>query len=127
MPRIKPRPASDFEVRESTIPGAGRGLFARVAVEPGETIGYYTGEVVGWERLTDQSYSKSKYIFAVGRDRFVVARGPRANHIRYINHATEPNAFAVVSTRWKTVRIEAIRPVKPGDEIFLDYGEDYWT
>lgn len=33
----------------------------------------------------------------------------------------------IVSTRWKTVRIECIREIFPGDEIFINYGEDYWA
>jgi SET domain-containing protein len=126
MPRIKPRPTSDFEVRESTIPGAGLGLFARVPIGLEETIGYYSGDLITWDQLAAGTYSGSRYIFAISRKMLVVAEGPNANPTRYINHSAEPNAFAVVSTRWKTVRIEAVQPIAPGEEIFLNYGDQYW-
>ena len=126
MPRIRPRPASDFEVRESTVPGAGLGLFARQAIGIEETIGYYSGDLITWDQLAAGTYSGSRYIFAISRKMLVVAEGPRSNHTRYINHSPEPNAFAIVSTRWRSVRIEAVKPIAPGEEIFLDYGEQYW-
>ncbi|MCU7801228.1 MAG: SET domain-containing protein-lysine N-methyltransferase, partial [gamma proteobacterium symbiont of Lucinoma myriamae] len=43
-----------------------------------------------------------------------------------INHSSQPNSQFIVSTRWKTVRIEAMREIQPGEEIFIDYGIDYW-
>ena len=33
----------------------------------------------------------------------------------------------VVSTRWKTARIRAIKKIKKGEEIFYDYGKEYWN
>jgi SET domain-containing protein len=32
----------------------------------------------------------------------------------------------VVSTRWKTARFEALRRILPGEELFFNYGDDYW-
>lgn len=127
MPRPKVWTSDDFEIRESTIPGAGLGLFSRVDIAIEETIGYYTGEIITWDELIAGRYSGSDYIMALTSKLLLVAEGPKANYTRYVNHSTKPNAFLIVSTRWKTARLEAIRPIAPGDEVFFNYGEDYWA
>ncbi|HSH09858.1 MAG TPA: SET domain-containing protein-lysine N-methyltransferase [Oceanipulchritudo sp.] len=116
-----------FEVRPSTIAAAGLGLFSRVYIGIEETIGYYTGEIITWEELNGGRFSGSDYILALTSTLLIVGEGPKANYTRYINHSPSPNAFLIVSTRWKTARFEAIRDIAPGDEIFFNYGEDYWV
>jgi len=126
MARPKVWTQESFEVKASTIPAAGLGLFSRVHIGIEETIGYYTGEIITWEELRNGRFSGSDYILALTSTLLVVGEGPKANYTRYINHSTSPNAFLIVSTRWKTARFEAIREIAPGDEIFFNYGEDYW-
>jgi hypothetical protein len=114
----------DFEIRPSTIKGAGMGLFSRVDIELEETIGYYTGEVITEAQLFEEStFAGSNYIMWVCTNHIIVGEGPRANYTRYINHSSEPNAFLIVSTRWKSARFECVDPIRPGDEIFFNYGE----
>ena len=116
----------DFEVRTSTIKGAGNGLFAKFAIKEGDTIGYYTGEIITEKEFHDPHRPFSAYVMWVTRKHIIIGEGPKANYTRYINHEDEPNAFLVTSTRWKTARFEALRDIDPGEEIFFDYGEDYW-
>jgi len=118
--------AESFEVRPSTIPSAGLGLFAREPIGIDDTIGYYTGEIVSDAELKTGKFAGSNYILWVTRSHIVVGEGPNANYTRYINHSDTPNAYLVVSTRWKTARFEAVRPIQAGDEIFFNYGDDYW-
>ena len=124
MPRIHTE--SDFEVRRSTIPRAGKGLFTRVPIAEGDTIGYYTGRVIGEDEFNDPDRPFSAYVLWVCRTHIIIGEGPEANYTRYINHSDDPNAFLVVSTRWKSARFEALRDIEPGEEIFFDYGDDYW-
>lgn len=126
MARPRTFAASHFEVRESTIPGAGKGLFSKVRIEIEETIGYYQGAIITVEELNNGRCSGSDYLMFISAKHIIVGEGPKANYTRYINHSSSPNAFLVVSTRWKTARFEAIRPIAPGDEIFFNYGEQYW-
>lgn len=128
--RRKPvfRKEKDFEVYTSSIPKIGRGLFAKVKVYPEDTIGNYLGKV-----LTDeQFYSERKYYLGsynvwVCRDCWIWGEGKEANYVRYINHSSNRfNAELVTSVRWKKARIKAIRIIYPGDEIFMNYGDDYW-
>lgn len=115
---------ADFEIRPSSIKGAGMGLFSRVAIELEETIGYYTGEVITETQLYEEGkFAGSDYIMWVCKNHIIVGEGPRANYTRYINHSSEPNAFLIVSTRWKSARFECVNPIRPGDEIFFNYGE----
>lgn len=117
---------NDFEIRTSTIEGAGRGLFTKVRIEIEDTIGYYTGEIIGEQEFYDPDRPFSAYVLWVCRTHIIVGDGPKANYTRYINHSDEPNAFLVVSSRWKTARFEALRTIEAGEEIFFNYGDDYW-
>lgn len=126
MPRTKIWTKTDFEIRPSTIKGAGRGLFAKTHIAEEDTIGYYTGEVIDEKEFYNPDRPFSAYVLWVCRTHIIVGEGPKANYTRYINHSEKPNAFLVVSSRWKTARFEALRDIAPGEEIFFDYGEDYW-
>mgnify|MGYP000037475666 CR=1 FL=1 len=119
--------ADHFEVRSSSIPQAGRGLFSRVHIEIEDTIGYYTGEILDNEAFNDSKRTASDYVLYVCNNHIIIGEGPRANYTRYINHShTMPNVFLITSTRWKTARFEAIQPIAPGDELFFNYGKEYW-
>lgn len=112
-----------FEVKTSTIPQCGQGLFSRIHIDGGETIGPYTGEIITDAQSESEPYIDSHYLLWVCRDCLIVGEG----YTRYINHSSAPNAQFVVSTRWKKARVEALKPILPGEEIFLDYGPDFWS
>lgn len=126
MPKPKIWTENDFEIRASLIEGAGMGLFAKHAMKEEDTIGYYTGEIIDEDSFHHPDRPFSAYVMWVSRKHIIVGEGPKANYTRYINHDEAPNAFLVVSTRWKTARIETLRDIEPGEEIFFNYGEDYW-
>jgi len=119
--------AASFRVRPSTIPGAGLGLFAVVPIGVEDGIGPYTGIHLTWDDLVSGPYAGSDYILGICFDHYIVGEGPEAGYTRYINHSTEPNVCLIISTRWKTARFEAITPISPGEEIFFNYGEEYWA
>lgn len=126
MPKPKTWTESDFEIKPSTIEGAGNGLFAKTQIDKDDTIGYYTGYIINEEEFLDPERPFSPYVMWVSKNHIIVGEGPKANYTRYINHNDDPNAFLVTSTRWKTARIEALRTILPGEEIFFNYGDDYW-
>jgi SET domain-containing protein len=126
MPKPKKWTTADFEVKASIIEGAGRGLFAKVRLEPKDTIGYYTGEVINSDQFHHPDRPFSAYVLWVCHSHIIVGEGPQANYTRFINHSDAPNASLIVSSRWKSARFEALRVIEPCEEIFFDYGEDYW-
>lgn len=120
------RSEDDFYVGPSRIPGAGMGLYAKNRIRVGETIGYYTGDVITEQQLGEGWNAGSDYLLWVCRNWIIVGEGSKANYTRFINHAEEPNSLLVVSTRWKTARFECVKPILPNEEIYFDYGEEYF-
>ncbi len=43
-----------------------------------------------------------------------------------MNHSYRPNCQAVFSHAEQSVTIEAIKPIKKGDEVVIDYGLEYF-
>lgn len=118
---------SCFVVKDSTILGAGKGLYALCAIHRGDTIGAYTGVLVSDDEVNNGPYLDSHYILWLCDNHQIVAEGEAANYTRYINHSDKPNVRFVVSTRWKKARVEALKRILPGEELFLDYGPDFWA
>jgi len=115
-----------FEVRPSSIPGIGMGLFTRSTLNKGDPVGFYTGIVLTDRQANSPKYVDSAYLLWICKDHWILGEGPESNFTRYINHSDKPNCELVVSTRWKTARIRALKRIPAGRELFFDYGEEYW-
>ncbi len=126
MRRKKVHTEESFEVRRSSNPQRGSGVFALATVYKGETIGYYTGKILTDAQANRRPHVDSRYLMYVCKDHWINAEGPLANYMRYVNHSGKPNAQLVTSSRWKTARIECTRTIRPGQEVFYDYGDEYW-
>lgn len=110
-----------FVVRRSTV--QGRGAFATRDIRRGERLGEYRGERVSWEeadrRYDDESQERHHtFLFEVDDDT-VIDAGVRGSAAKYINHSCDPNCEAVIED--ERVFIEAIRPIRAGEELFYDY------
>lgn len=116
----------DFEIKDSTVPGIGKGLFTKQKLYKGDTIGYYTGRIISDDDAESPKYIDSKYLLYICKDWWIYGEGRESNYTRYINHSDKPNALLVTSVRWKTARFEVLKPIPEGGEIFFDYGKDYW-
>ena len=115
----------DFEVKASSLPGVGQGLFALSSIQKGETIGRYEGMHLTDEQANNEPYVNSRYLVWVCTDCYIDgSRG--GNHTRFINHSKDPNCELITSTRWKTARIRALKDIAPNTELFFDYGDEYW-
>lgn len=117
----------DFEVKPSTVQGIGLGLFARVRLRKGDVVGHYTGKRLTDDQANNEPYVNSRYLVWICKDWYIDGAGAEGNYTRYINHSEKPNAELVTSTRWKTAKIQALQRIEPGEEIFFDYGEEYWS
>ncbi|MFZ1292409.1 MAG: SET domain-containing protein-lysine N-methyltransferase [Melioribacteraceae bacterium] len=115
-----------FEIKTSIKDGAGLGVFAKRKILKSENIGYYTGKVLNAKQLNKEPYVSSLFILQITKNHFIYGEGKGSNFVSFINHSNKPNAKLVVSTRWKTARIVAIKNIKKSDEIFYNYSDDYW-
>ena len=113
-----------FYVRRAAI--HGRGVFASAVMARGDYLLEYRGEVLS-ERQANRRFSRSEgeagahFLF---RDRRwpVIDGAVAGNSARWINHSCAPNCEAEQDN--DRVYIRAIKKIKVGDEIFIDYRLD---
>jgi len=103
----------------------GKGVFAVAPIAKGETIIEYRGELIEWpEALRRHPHDPTDpfhtFYFSIG-ETHVLDGKVGGNASRWINHACEPNCEAD-ETEDGRVFIKALRALKPGTELFYDYG-----
>jgi SET domain-containing protein len=113
----KPVCPEGLKVKRSS---AGLGLFAARPIKRGERIIEYFGREISKE---EEYTSLSRYLFEVN-SRKTIDGTQRDNFARYINHSCKPNCEPNI-VRGK-VFIDALRSIKPGEELTYDYGEEYF-
>ena len=102
----------------------GKGVFAVAALTRKEVIIEYKGEVISWKEALrrhphDPSDPNHTFYFHID-DGNVIDAKVGGNSARWINHACQPNCEAdQVNGR---VFIKALRSIRPGEELFYDYG-----
>lgn len=116
-PGAKPRVA----VRHSPI--HGRGVFALNAIAKGARIIEYTGERMSHaeadRRYGDLHEGSSHTMLFAATDKVVIDATRRGGPARWINHSCAPNCEA--NEEDGRVFIDAIRAIKPGQELSYDY------
>lgn len=120
-PAIGPR-GKRIQVRRSGV--HGRGVFAVAALAPGEMIIEYKGEIIPWDEALrrhphDPADPHHTFYFHIDDGR-VIDANINGNSARWINHACRPNCEAEEFPG--RVFIKALRAIKPGEELFYDYG-----
>ncbi len=112
-----------IQVRRSGV--HGKGVFAVQPIAKGEVIIEYTGERIDWPEALrrhphDPDDPHHTFYFSVGEDHVLDAlHGGNAS--RWINHSCDPNCVADEDENGR-VFIKARRKIRPGDELFYDYG-----
>ncbi len=113
-----------FVVRRSGI--QGKGGFALRDIRKGERVAEYVGERISWKEA-DERYDDDKmgrhhtFLFSVTK-RTVIDAAFGGNDSRFINHSCDPNCEAVDEK--SRIFIEAIKPIRKGEELFYDYAYD---
>jgi SET domain-containing protein len=102
----------------------GLGLFAARPIAKKTYIATYRGKRIPTvEAHRREQRGTAKYMFEINR-RWSIDGSSRRNLGRYINHACDPNTEAVL--RAGKIVFVAIRAIAVGEEITLDYGEEYF-
>jgi len=119
--KMKTEVAEGIEVRPSGIDG--KGCFATAPFRKGRKIAELTGErVARVEAARRMRGRKRLHICAI--DTYWGVDGSRGgNGTQYVNHSCDPNSFVRI-VRGHIIFF-ALRDIRPGEEITLDYVESY--
>jgi SET domain-containing protein len=104
-------------------PVHGRGVFALRRIRKGTRVIEYLGDRITHRqadlRYQDKSDRDSHtFLFIVDRG-VVIDGGVNGNDARFINHSCDPNCQSMIQDR--RVFIEAVRTIRPGEELTYDY------
>jgi hypothetical protein len=118
-----------FEIKNSLIYGAGRGIFTTVDIPPHTYIDFYKGK-----RITKRQFHKYKknprYVWEIkyGRGYYYVDGEINGNWLSLINDArsTLLNNLEAHQREGK-LWYYSKRFIKAGEELYVDYGDDYWS
>jgi SET domain-containing protein len=110
-----------FEVRHSDIHGYG--VFALRRIRKGTTILEYLGDRITHAQADARYEDKDPrdnhtFLFTVD-SKTVIDAGVNGNEARFVNHGCDPNCQS--TTLKKRIFIEAIRTIRPGEELAYDY------
>lgn len=119
------------EIRESVLPGAGKGLFAKTFIPKGTRIVEYKGKITTWKDVDDND-GKNGYIYYVRKDHVIDASRHSSALARYANDARGLSRVkgvrnnAVYTEEGLKVYIESNKDIPAGEEILVEYGKEYW-
>ncbi len=132
-----------LRVGDSEIPNSGKGVFAyhpdrnvRRVFKKGESITTYDGELISKEEV-DRRYSDSQqitapYVFQIGTsgNNYIDAAcirgiGGMLNFKPYTGRRNPNNVKGRKVNGQNKVMLYAIKDIHNGDELYLDYGENY--
>lgn len=140
--QLQEAPEGTF-IAESTIPNAGRGLFAGREWQPDEVLGEYRGPILNLEEALALEPAQLEYLYEVTLPK---KKGdPTDPPKRYIDGSTAMNHMGLINgikPRSKTnlrkanvvprqtgeqIHYHIKRRVPAGKEFLVDYGPAYWS
>lgn len=117
-------------VKESTIPGAGKGLFTKTDIPKGSRIVEYKGRRTVWKEVKDSS--DNYYLYTINRNNVIDAQKTLSALARYANDAKGLTRVKGITNNCVYVNegnrafIESVKDIAAGAEIFVDYTKEYW-
>jgi hypothetical protein len=123
-----------LNVEESTIPNAGNGIISYEYIPKDTLIGYYDG-VIKYDNgacVGDYSFSLSKkyYIDARNFPRCYISMINDSHGSKFKNNCEfriqKEDDNKKFKPHERKISLWAIKNIKIGDELFADYGIDYW-
>ncbi len=103
----------------------GTGVFAATDLEAGQRLGLYEGKRYTARQAARRDWDHAlTYVFGLS-DGSVIDAAEGGNLTRHLNHSCEPNCEAQEETGPRgrlSIAFYVLRPVRAGDELFIDYG-----
>lgn len=119
-----------LEVKESSLPNAGMGLFTKINLNKGDIVTEYKGRRCTWKQVEDDV--DNGYIYHIDDENVIDAKKVMKSFGRYANDALGLMRIKGITNNAEYVEennrvyIVAKRNLKPGDEVFVPYGRLYW-
>lgn len=125
------------EVKTSTIPNAGKGLFALQDFSKDEEICEFTGQTISKEEIKKLSGQRAEYLIAKDDGTTVDVYNSKSpakyanDHDGYLK-ATKKSGFQkknnceIMEIGNGELWLVATKAIKEDDEIFCSYGPSYW-
>jgi SET domain-containing protein len=119
-----------LEVKESNIPGAGKGLFTTTFIPKGTRIVEYKGRIRTWKEVENDD--SNYYIFYVNENHVIDGGRTKTSLARYINDAKGLKKIKGLNNNAEFVIdglrafVDAKKDIPAGSEIFVGYGKEYW-
>ncbi|HRG01960.1 MAG: SET domain-containing protein-lysine N-methyltransferase [Bacteroidia bacterium] len=123
----------NLEIKKSQIPGAGKGLYTKIAIERETIISEFTGEKISHTIALARFILKESHSLLYLNQKYSIDSLKDENCLSsYINDA---NGLVKVSNLHNNVMLVvsrgrlfviAKRKIKAGEELFLSYGKGYW-
>lgn len=104
----------------SDSPLHGRGVFALRSFRAGEEIEACHALTIPWEQVSPESVIAA-YVFDWDEECAALALGCGSLY----NHSDDPSAHVVMDYDEQTAHFIATRFIKGGEEITIDYGDEY--
>ena len=119
------------KIAQRRSPIHGNGVFATASIAKGERVTEYRGERLTMD-AADELYADTletghTFLFTLNDD-YVIDANRGGNVARWINHSCKPNCEPLLIEDEKErkdrdrVVIEALRAIKPGEELTYNYG-----
>lgn len=112
-------------------PNVGIGVFTTAALNDNTIVGLYTGHLMNQANLVQ---GQEKYAMTVGRlnggpINVIIDGWATGGWTRFVNHSCVPNLKIQQSMncgRTKVVYFRTSRPIAAGEQLFIDYGREYF-
>jgi SET domain-containing protein len=130
---IHARSLYGLQVKTSTIPESGLGLFARKEFQKNELIAPYNGQLLTKHELDARYGSEDKagdfapYAVQMSRDKYMDCACERGigSYANAHNSRNNNSRYAIQNTN-NTVVLRATKKIREGQEIFVSYGRNYF-
>lgn len=115
-------------IKSSQIKGSGKGLFTNKSFLKGNKIIKFVGKILTDKQVIKLSDKQKEYLIEIGKNKTLYVEGCKAsftNDANFGNNKFKNNAEIVIEDNGD-VYLYATKNIKSGEEIFTDYGKEYW-
>ncbi len=120
----------NLRVKDSTVPHGGLGLFtAEKTYKKGEVITPYTGDLLT-KKQVDTRYpgnTTGEYVLCQNENKCVDGRKTTEKGLGRWANSTYKTKYKSNAKYTSKFNVTATKTIKPGKEILVNYGRDYWN